>query len=220
MSGADGFIVTLEVFSGVPDPQWMIQRKNPKYLDVKKGLHRGRAYSPENAPGKLGFEGFLVQEVKNGKKQQEVLIVGRGTVKLQLLLLKSIPKGMISQKIYNIVKKEIQGGKVSAVFESQAKKRFAPEYRPWNWNHEDHIERNNCYNYASTIMTDTFAQPGRRGGRPLPRLFTGNDAKLSAEADGVRFKTSQSQMQAPAGPEHLVALVHYEGLYTIIKLLN
>ncbi|KAL9986957.1 hypothetical protein ACROYT_G001176 [Oculina patagonica] len=209
--GADGFIVTLEVFSGVPDPQWMILRNNSKYMDIKKGLHRGRSYGPENAPGKLGFEGFLVQEVKNGKKQPEVLIVGRGTVKLQLLLLKSIPKGMISEKIYSIVQKEIQGGKVSAVFESQAKKRFAPAYNPWYWNVENHIERNNCYNFASTIRTDTFAQPGRRGGRPLPSLFNANDVKLSAMADRLQFETARPQMNAPDGPEHLVALVHYEG---------
>ena len=188
----------------------MILRDNPKYEDVKKSLHRGRAYSPENAPGKLGFEGFLVQEVKSGKKQPEVLIVGRGTVKLQLLLLRSIPKGLISKKIYEIVKKEIQGGKVSAVFDS-TKKRYAPEYNPGDWNHENHIERNNCYNYASTRRTDTFAQPGRAGGRPLPRLFSGHDVIRSATADGVRFKAAQPEMSAPVGPEHLVALVHYEG---------
>lgn len=208
--GADGLIVTLEVFSGVPDPQWMILRNNSKFQEIKKGLHRGRKYAPENAPGKLGYEGFLVQEVKNGKKQSEVLIVGRGTVKLQLLLLKSIPNGMISERIYNIVKKEIQGGKVAAVFDN-TKKRSAPPYRPWYWNHDNHIERNNCYNYASTIRTDTFAQPGRGSGRPLPRLFKANDVRISATADGLRFKRAGNSMRAPAGPEHLVALVHYEG---------
>jgi len=203
--------VTLEVFSGVPDPQWMILRNNSKFQEIKKSLHRGRKYAPENAPAKLGYEGFLVQEVKDGKKQSEVLIVGRGTVKLQLLLLKSIPKGMISEKIYNIVQKEIQGGKVGAVFDSPAKKRHAPSYRPMYWNHEDHIERNNCYNYGSTIRTDTFAQPGRASGNPLPRLFKGNDVKISATSDGLRFRRARPTMRPPAGTRHLVALVHYEG---------
>jgi len=207
---AGGLIVTLEVFSGVPDPQWMILRNNSKFQEIKKGLHRGRKYAPENAPGKLGYEGFLVQEVKDGKKQPEVLIVGRGTVMLQLLLLKSIPKDMISERIYNIVQKEIQGGKVGAVLYS-TKKRHAPSYRPSYWNHEDHIELNNCYNYGSTIRTDTFAQPGLASGRPLPLLFKAKDVKISAEADGLRFKQALPSMRPPAGRRHLVALVHYEG---------
>lgn len=202
--------MTLEVFSGVPDPQWMILRNNSKFQEIKKGLHRGRKYAPENAPGKLGYEGFLVQEVKDGKKQPEVLILGRGTVMLQLLLLKSIPKDMISERIYNIVQKEIQGGKVGAVLYS-TKKRHAPSYRPSYWNHEDHIELNNCYNYGSTIRTDTFAQPGLASGRPLPLLFKAKDVKISAEADGLRFKRALPSMRPPAGRRHLVALFHYEG---------
>ena len=71
VSDADGFIVTLEVFSGVPDPQWMILRNNVNdsmFQKIKKGLDSAQNYDPENAPGKLGYEGFLVQEVKNGKK--------------------------------------------------------------------------------------------------------------------------------------------------------
>ena len=205
--------MTLEVFSGVPDPQWMILRNNVKgsmFQEIKKGLHRARKYAPENAPGKLGYEGFLVQEVKDGKKQSEVLIVGRATVKLQLLLLRSIPKGMISEEIYNIVQKEIQGGKVEAVADS-TKKRHAPPYRPLYWNHRNHIELNNCYNYASTIRTDTFAQPGRASGRPLPLQFTARDVRLSAMADGLRFKRSLRCMRPPLRRRHLVALVYYEG---------
>lgn len=205
--------MTLEVFSGVPDPQWMILRNNVNdsmFQKIKKGLDSAQNYDPENAPGKLGYEGFLVQEVKNGKKQSEVLIVGQRTVNLQLLLLKSMPKGMISEKIYNIVHKEIQEGKVGAVFDS-TKKRHAPSYVPLYWNHKNHIELNNCYNYASTIRTDTFAQPGRASGRQLPPLFKAKDVIDSAKADGLRLEPAVSCMKPPRGNTHLVALVYYEG---------
>lgn len=213
VSDADGFIVTLEVFSGVPDPQWMILRNNVNgsmFQKIKKGLDSARKYDPENAPGKLGYEGFLVQEVKDGKKQSEVLIVGRRTVELQLLLLKSIPKGLISENIYNVVHKEIQDGKVEAVFDS-TKKRHAPSYLPLYWNHKNHIERNNCYNYASTIRTDTFAQPGRASGKLLPPLFKARDVMLSAKADGLKFKRALPCMKPPRRNRHLLALAYYEG---------
>ena len=176
------------------------------FQKIREGLHRARKYAPENAPGKLGYEGFLVQEVKDGKKQLEVLIVGRATKKLQLLLLKSIPKGFIPDEIYNIVKKEIQSGKVGAVFDS-TKKRYAPPYLPSVWNHRNHIEVNNCYNYASTIMTDTFAQPGRASGQLLPRRFTAEDVKNYAKFDGLR----ELRYIPLLGQRHLVALAYYEG---------
>jgi len=202
--------VTLEVFSGVPDPQWMILRNRSMFQNIKKGLDGAPKYGPENAPGKLGYKGFLVREVKDGKIQSEVLIVGHKTVKLQLLLLKSIPKDLIPEKIYNIVHKEIQDGKVGAVFGS-TKKRHAPPYLPLYWNHEKHIELNNCYNYASTIRTDTFAQPGRASGRWLPRRFTGQDVRLFAEYDGLIFEPADNGMKPPRGDTHLVALFYYEG---------
>ena len=213
VSDADGFIVTLEVFSGVPDPQWMILRNNvdgPMFQEIKKGLDSARKYDPENAPGKLGYEGFLVQEVKDGEKQPEVLIVGQSTVNLQLLLLKSMPKGLISEKIYKIVHKEIQDGNVGAVFGS-TKKRQAVSYLSSYWNHKNHIELNNCYNYASTIRTDTFAQPGRASGRWLPHLFKAEHVKLSAMADGLTVEPDLPCMKPPGGHTHLVALVYYEG---------
>jgi len=201
------------VFSGVPDPQWMILRNNVKgsmFQKIRKGLHHARKYDPDDAPGKLGYEGFLVQEVKDGKKQLEVLIVGQATKKLQLLLLKSIPKGFIPDEIYNIVKKEIQSGKVGAVSDS-TKKRHAPSYLSLFWNHRNHIEGNNCYNYASTIRTDTFAQPGRASGRPLPRRFKAVDVINSAMADGLSLLPALPCMPPPLGQRHLVALVYYEG---------
>lgn len=38
-------------------------------------------------------------------------------------------------------------------------------YKPDFWNNPEHIKLNNCYNYATNIRTDTFAQPGRATGQ-------------------------------------------------------
>ena len=204
--------MTLEVFSGVPDPQWTIRQNHPKYTKIKSSLSSATKYGPENAPSKLGYEGFLVQEVKNGKKQQEVLIVGKETEELQLLLLSSIPDGKISSFINSIVEKEIKSGNVSAnVTNTDTAKRYAPWYRPSYWNVLAHVTRNNCYNYASTIRTDTFAQPGDGGGRPIPRVYTAADVRSSSEADGCKFTPARKHMCAPKGKEHLAALFVYIG---------
>ena len=216
-SGEDGFIVTLEVFSGVPDPQWTIKQNHPKYTTIKSSLGSAKTYKPEHAPSKLGYEGFVVREVINGKEKQEVLIVGNETKKLQLDLLSSIPDGKISSLISNIVKKEIESGKVSAnvtnTDTANTEKRYAPRYRPSFWNDKAHVRRNNCYNYASTIRTDTFAQPGNGGGKPFPWVFTAADVRSSAEADGCKFTPAKKHMCAPKGIEHLVALFAYIGKY-------
>ena len=112
--GTDSFIVTLEVFSGVPNPQWTIQKGHPAYSEIKRLLSSAAKYEPEDAPSKLGYEGFIVEEVKKGKKQPEVLIMGPETKELQLLLLQNAPEGKISTTIKKIVEKKIRARKVSA----------------------------------------------------------------------------------------------------------
>src|SRR5271165_2844173 len=46
-------------------------------------------------------------------------------------------------------------------------------------------EDNNCYNYACAIATNTYAQPGRMHGVPLPRGASGDCVVKAAEADGL-----------------------------------
>ena len=208
--GADSFIVTLEVFSGVPDPHWTIPKGHPAYGEIKRLLSSATTYKPEDAPPKLGYEGFIVQEVKKGEKQPKVLVVGPKTESLQLLLLQNVPDRTISTTIKSIVEKEIRGGKVSAA--KRTVKRYAPPYDPAIWNDGDHVVKNNCYNYASTIRTDTFAQPGDGSGQSYPwPFYKAEDIKKAAEADGCVFKKAQKHMCAPSGDEHLVALVVYLG---------
>ena len=217
--GEDGFIVELETFSGRTDPQWTIRKDNPKYSEIKTLFDNDsvKKYKLINAPSKLGYQGFVVQEVKKGNEQDKKLIVGQETPEtkeLQLLLLRTIPDGtQISTEVKTNAEKEIRSGKVSANVTTTTK-RFAPWYRPDDWNDETYVRLNNCYNYASTIKTDTFAQPGTGSGNPLTYGYTGEDVKKAAEADGCTFKTAKKHMCAPTGVEHLAALFIYIGWYT------
>jgi hypothetical protein len=59
-------------------------------------------------------------------------------------------------------------------------------WSPASWNDPTHILRNNCYNYASNIRSDTFAQPGRDHGYIIPATCTGPQVAGGALADGYR----------------------------------
>lgn len=214
----------MAIFSGAPDPQWNITRDNPRYEEVRRLLRSATTYGPENTPGKLGYEGFLVQEVRNGNLQPMVLVVGPETEQLQLLLLRTIPRGMIPTSLKNIVREEIRSGDVSAQFDNTTK-RDAPEYDPEIWNQREHIYYNNCYNYALDIMNDCFSHPGinsRRGTRWVRYPSNYSDycaeAMFGALADGLEAELALdiNQMVSPDDPgRHLVALFCHTGQYKL-----
>ena len=173
-------------------------------------------------PARLGYKGFLVQDTI---KKESDLIVGPNTVPLQQLLLKTMPKGIIPKATLKSVSEEIRQGKVSA--DVQVTKRFAPRYFPSEWNgNRARLLRNNCYNYANDIPTNTRAQPGRGYARALgiPYRHVALNAaavRRAAVRDGLRVVNVRRPPQGPFaqnplprvpnGPRHLVALVVEQG---------
>ena len=77
----------------------------------------------------------------------------------------------------------------------------AVTYNPGLWNTPAHQPHNNCYNYATDIMTDTFAQPGWAHGIFPPTTCAGEDS--GATADGL---VGSKEQRCPTC-SHLVALV-------------
>jgi hypothetical protein len=59
-----------------------------------------------------------------------------------------------------------------------------PPYEPDEWNKAPGIKKNNCYNYATNIMGNTFAQPGRAGGKEAAN-YNCADVVAAAELDGL-----------------------------------
>ena len=86
--------VTLAVFSGRPDPQWFVVSDDPRYAQIQKLIVAARnqklTYPPNRMPPRLGYKGFLIQELT---QIQTELIVGGDTVALQKLLFQTLPKG-------------------------------------------------------------------------------------------------------------------------------
>ena len=87
--------MTLDVFSGRRNPQWLLLPSNAKFAQIKKLLVEARksnlTYSPNMKPARLGFKGFLVQELT--QKEPE-LIIGKSTFPLQKQLFKTLPAGI------------------------------------------------------------------------------------------------------------------------------
>ena len=87
--------MTLDVFSGRKNPQWLLLPSNAKFAQIKKLLVEARksdlTYSPNMKPARLGFKGFLVQELT--QKEPE-LIIGKSTFPLQKQLFKTLPAGI------------------------------------------------------------------------------------------------------------------------------
>lgn len=169
-------------------------------------------------PPRLGYKGFLLR-----RNTSVELIVGPETKKLQLLLLKSIPEGVLPRGSIDDVKKEINSDKVRASTKAPASpvkgpkrvKRFEPPLGMWFGSLRTTL-CNNCYNYANTLITDNFAQPGLGTGEVFGQM-NGASVQQAAVRDGLIALNPQPGAAAlvpPASPgfSHLVALAVYPGM--------
>ncbi|XP_067046661.1 uncharacterized protein [Acropora muricata] len=215
IDGFEGALnVTLAMFSGRPDPTWTLQPKETSYRPIKQSLNALKTtYNATMMPPRLGYKGFLVRSMTNVD-----LIVGPETKKLQLLLLNSIPKGVLPRGSIDDVKKEINSGKVRASTKAPASpakgpkrvKRFEPPLGMWFGSLRTTL-CNNCYNYANILITDNFAQPGLGTGQIFGHM-NGASVQQAAVRDGLIVLNPQPGAAAPVpqpipGHLNLVALV-------------
>jgi hypothetical protein len=78
-------------------------------------------------------------------------------------------------------------------------KYFCPKtvWEPSKWNDHGTVQyNNNCYNYASNLRTNTFAQPGRAHGAMYTSL-TCSSVMSGALADGYVLKSSGAAVVHP-----------------------
>lgn len=208
--------VTLAMFSGLEDPQWVIPTTSAAYKDVKgyldQAIQKGLTFSSGDMPAKLGYRGFLVKEGTGPER----LIVGPNTIPLQLRLLDTAPTTILLEGDRQDIAEEISSGAVIAEISGRKARRWAPPYEPSQWQTERRRLCNNCYNYATMRATDNFAQPGRGSGQPFhPRFFRGQDVKEAAQRDGLEVYDpplgSGEVRRFSLEGKHLVALVVRDG---------
>ena len=224
------------VYSGLPDPVWMVHSRNEKFKEIMELLDNARAqgstYRHENISAILGFKGFLVHQP--GAERAE-LILGKETAKLQKLLLDSMPKKLINDDLRKTIMQAIDSGAVSPNVPDVtqhasahdtpqipskgdkvgvgSQEHYAPKYNPDRWNQIIVIRtHNNCYNYANQKITNSFAQPGYV--EDYSPEMTPEDLIKATELDGlVKMEVDPSEPcpEAPAQPNCLIALMCAEG---------
>lgn len=204
------------MFSGRPDPEWTINPSDPNYQEIQKLLSQakrnGALQFPKQMATKLGYRGFLVSE---NDQESSSLIYGDKTKSLQKLLLETAPS----------IKESLKGNIMKAINKGQKKgqgrfltKRVAPEYNARYWNGQRYtMRKNNCYNYANDQKTDTYAQPGRKGGRKFLHV-TNQELIDASKRDGLvllkpqpgpndPIQSIQNVPERQSGDRHIVALV-------------
>lgn len=196
---------------------------------------------PTDLYGGMGYKGFMV-EATNAMGQTAWKTIGRHSDRsLETVLLRSCPSHSLSSRVLNHINSGIYGqfvkypqstsSRVSISAEDEnfsmsirhrifgRKKRQAQtcsvRFAPENWNYLPVQRRNNCYNYATNIQTNTFAQPGRRSGQRYTRTSARNVYAASVR-DGL------TPLSGPdAGTQCLVALVIWPGEdYHFLRLDN
>jgi hypothetical protein len=194
-------IVTLDMYSGLPNPSWEITDAHAKKL--AKLLSKKRTLSTSVSPsttGRLGYRGLIICSPgddivpKSMRAFDGILEVTSPDVpnfidhdsEIETFLLGTAATALKSEEIQYIkqeIQKNVKGGIANSLsgFEIMA----IPPYDPGKWNNNPTILRNNnCYNYANDKITNTFAQPGRGSGQdgPYPPSCPGTGA--AAVRDG------------------------------------
>lgn len=198
--------VTMGIFSGRRDPQWVIPANNPSMRNIQLLLatakKAGALHARDEMPARLGYKGFLVVY-----DQVERLILGPKTVPLQEALFATMPQGAIPNKIVARTLATIKAGTVLPEVKSRGK-RHKPPFNPAPWMNDIVRGNNNCYNYANIKITNTFAQPGR-GSTGIYTAMTAAAVRAASVNDGLVIAANGN---FPARTRHVVALVVEDGV--------
>jgi len=224
-------LVTLDVFSGRPNPTWTLSDKDKREFISRLA---GKAVSAvhENE-GHLGFRGYIVWTVGDDDETatsaglpdmfriSSASFGGAAPAHWEQLTqplsseevgdaqewLLTTAGGAVEDPVLEHVARQISGADPTGEALSTPSATAAcvisnTPYNPGFWNVPTVQPHNNCYNYAMNYRSNTFAQPGRISGHPNNVMQCANVA-TAANWDGCRASCS--------GPNKNVALVIWPG---------
>jgi hypothetical protein len=208
-------VVTLDIFSGAPNPSWELSDRD--ISELRKLIGNLRDQSLLKAPavsGRLGYIGFRVDAAR--ERINPKIVVSEGIVDLERLVpsridhtrqiehfLLNTGRRFLRPEIIEHVERRLQE---SAKFSTESDIHIlAPvPYDPGKWNDDPVIQlNNNCYNYANDLATNTRAQPGLGSGLIYTAFECGN-VGLASVRDGLKA-TGKPASTPVTG--HYVALV-------------
>ena len=225
-------IVTLDIFSGRPNPTWVLSDDHSEQLAERASAAQELTMQkPAGALSGLGYRGFLVSHVADAAPVQPAFHLHEGIIdsgpgqpnlvhkdrELEKWLL-STAGAAVADEVRSHVETEIaKPALVASDFLRGVPPKCplcvahdAPPYNPAKWNIPAVQPFNNCYNYANDQITNTFAQPGRAHGKPITSLSCPG-VEPSAHADGLVNSPNFSHPLA-AGQGWYVALVIWPGV--------
>ena len=196
--------VTLDIFSGLPNPTWTLEGEAAQTVLKEIQNTRGAITDIDADIQPLGYRGFIIEpqgtfrgglpqafRVKNSNslnesKAQEILKQWRRGGS------RAIP-GNSGEKL-----PESETPPAQTIPEGEAEQSTAPsqsrssqcpfvatQFDPRPWNQSSVIRRNNCYNYATPRQTNTFAQPGRASSFALEEPLSARQVIRGALLDGA-----------------------------------
>ncbi len=214
-------IVTLDMYSGLPNPSWEISDADAKKLS--KLLSKKRKLSTVSSPGtagRLGYRGLILTSPGEGVSPMRMRafdgILETATLEapnyvdknseIESFLLTTAGAALRTDELQYIqqeIEKNVSGGVANSLsgFELMA----IPPYDPGKWNNNPTVlQNNNCYNYGNDTITNTFAQPGRGTGQMAPYPPSCSETSAAAVRDGLKSIPS-SDVTPTEG--HIAALV-------------
>ena len=221
-------IVTLDVFSGRPNPTWLLpDDHHAKLTERLNAVQQPTAQKASGVLGGLGYRGFTVRHTPDSPALHSDFHVHEGIIDKGLKETNLISQDRELESWLLTTAGDAIPNEVRAHVEAEIKKPAAPAaelfrppvpvkcphcyavdavpYNPGKWNIPSVQPHNNCYNYANDHITNTFAQPGRAHGKQYTALSCpGVDP--AAVADGL-VNTANFTTPLAAGHGWYVALV-------------
>ena len=198
--------VTLNVFSGRPNPVWVVPEGAADDLNARiAAITTTSNAKPAGVMGGLGYRGFSVRRNEESDAMyihggvidpginSPTLVAGDRAIEQWLL---STAGDAVSAAVREHVESMLNTPVSDSILTSSAVNAGcpagaasdAPAYNPGMWNTPSVQPHNNCYNYANNRITNTFAQPGRATGHQLTQMRDCNGAggaQPSAISDGL-----------------------------------
>ena len=89
------FTVVVSFFSGIPNPQWLVEGYEELTALLAEFKNAGALGHPSQMPARLGYRGMLIED--SAVDSEKVLVLGPKSTELQMAILKTMPKGMLKQ---------------------------------------------------------------------------------------------------------------------------
>ena len=205
-------IVTMNIFSGRPNPRWILDENAA--AELLDRVNRNPELTAAAPPGSLQGLGYRGLEVRFDDAAEPLHIHGGvvGTLaaspnlidpgrEIERFLIGTMPQAegnaglAMTSDVYGLVREEVEKDLAVPVVPIIPKippsllcpkcvAACAPPYEPAMWNFSPTQPNNNCYNYANDRVTNTFAQPGKYHNAQYTQLSCAS-VQPAAVADGL-----------------------------------